>query len=145
MQRCHSFDWQNAQHKAGLHYKFTNFNLSYWRPLQRFGCFNSATSFHSLVQQNESSTKLLHSTLYSACIIICKFSEFNKRSVAIKPIDTSANLEDHHWTQHPFFFTSFVHECNVIDPVDVRELKRDTRHWLYHCKQDEDCVCRPSL
>lgn len=129
---------KNTLHKAGVCYWFTSSNFSSWWLLQRFGWLNLATSFHSLIKKNESSTKLLRSTLHCACIIICKLCEFDKKTVAIKPTDTSANLEGH----HPFFFTSFVHKCNVID---VHALKRDTRQWLDHCKQDEDWGHGPSL
>lgn len=139
VQRRHSHDWKNMQHKAGLHYKTTDFNWRYWITLQRFGCFNSAPSFYSLIKQTKSSTK-------QPCIAHCilQFSEFNKRTQASKLINTSANLEDHHQRQQLFSFSSFIHKCNVMDPIHVHMLTSPKRQWLDQSKQ-EDGVCAPSL
>lgn len=120
------------QHKAGLHYKTTEFNWRYWIALQRFGCFNSAPRFFSLIKQTNWSTKQLCSPLYSAH----KFSELSKSTLANKLINTSANLEGHHQRQQPFPFPSFVHQCNVMDPIDVHVLMSPTRQWLHQCKQE---------
>lgn len=53
--------------------------------------------------------------------------------------------EEHHQRQQPFFFSSFVHKCNVMDPIDVHVLTSHSRQWLDQFKQDKDWVCGPSL
>lgn len=53
--------------------------------------------------------------------------------------------EDHHQRQQPFFFSSFVHKCNVMDPIDVHVLTSHSRQWLDQSKEEEDWVCGPSL